>query len=141
MSEQTDGELFWKITQGRTPMPAYRGTLSQKQRWAMVNYLRTLADQTAPATTRGEPPQTPEPQAPSKPRVTAAPKPGDERNKAGETCARQPFALPLPGKAQIESLTARAACSFDRASKIEAALWCFYSSLIPGSVLLALLAT
>src|SRR5688572_17080152 len=74
MSQQTDGELFWKITQGRTPMPAYRGRFSVKQRWAMVNYLRTLADRDGAATTRAEPPKTAEPQVTSKPGVTAKPR-------------------------------------------------------------------
>ena len=78
MSQQTDGELFWKITRGRTPMPAYRGRFSEKQRWAMVNYLRTLVDRAGAATASTEPPKTAELQPPDKPRVAAARKPGDE---------------------------------------------------------------
>ena len=39
---QTDGALFWKTTMGRTPMPGYRKTLSKKQRWHLVNYMRSL---------------------------------------------------------------------------------------------------
>jgi mono/diheme cytochrome c family protein len=44
MMQQTDGELFWKITRGKTPMPAYRTKFTDSQRWAMVNYLRTFID-------------------------------------------------------------------------------------------------
>jgi mono/diheme cytochrome c family protein len=40
---QTDGELFWKITVGKKPMPNYRTRLSPADRWNVINYLRTLA--------------------------------------------------------------------------------------------------
>ena len=43
MWQQSDGELFWKITEGKTPMPSYRSGLSEKERWTVVNYVRTLA--------------------------------------------------------------------------------------------------
>ncbi len=39
---QTDGAIFWKITEGRSPMASYKGTLSETQRWQVINYLRTL---------------------------------------------------------------------------------------------------
>ncbi len=39
---QTDGELFWKITNGRAPMPTFDKILNPNQRWMIVNYLRTL---------------------------------------------------------------------------------------------------
>ena len=39
---QTDGELFWKITVGRKPMPAYENTFSEGERWDVVNYTRSL---------------------------------------------------------------------------------------------------
>lgn len=38
----TDGELFWKITNGRKPMPAFGRRLSEKERWALVHYARSL---------------------------------------------------------------------------------------------------
>ena len=38
----TDGELFWKITNGRSPMPANRVRFDDEQRWHIVAYLRTL---------------------------------------------------------------------------------------------------
>ena len=40
---QSDGELFWKITTGKKPMPAYELTLSEEQRWHSVNFVRTFA--------------------------------------------------------------------------------------------------
>ncbi len=42
MKEMTDGELFWKISEGRNLMPGYARTLRPRQRWHLVNYLRTL---------------------------------------------------------------------------------------------------
>ncbi len=41
--EQTDGELFWKITVGKKPMPSYGSRLSATDRWNVINYLRTLS--------------------------------------------------------------------------------------------------
>ena len=43
MWQQTDGAIFWKLTEGKTPMPAWGETLSEEQRWSVVNYVRTLA--------------------------------------------------------------------------------------------------
>ena len=39
----TDGAIFWKITEGNSPMPAYKQVYSETQRWQLVNYIRTLA--------------------------------------------------------------------------------------------------
>lgn len=41
--DQTDGELFWKLTSGSKPMPSYEKSLTEEQRWDVVNYMRTLA--------------------------------------------------------------------------------------------------
>lgn len=38
---ETDGELFWKITNGRGPMPPWKH-LAEKDRWALVHYIRTF---------------------------------------------------------------------------------------------------
>jgi len=38
----TDGELFWKITNGKPPMPANRARFTDEQRWYIVTFLRTL---------------------------------------------------------------------------------------------------
>jgi mono/diheme cytochrome c family protein len=42
MWKQSDGSMFYKITEGRDPMPAAEN-LSDEQRWHIVNYVRTLA--------------------------------------------------------------------------------------------------
>jgi len=42
IKKMTDGELFWKISEGRNLMPGYARTLRPQQRWHLVNYLRTL---------------------------------------------------------------------------------------------------
>lgn len=39
---QSNGELFWKITEGKKPMASYATTLSEQQRWDVVNYLHAL---------------------------------------------------------------------------------------------------
>jgi mono/diheme cytochrome c family protein len=43
VQKQSDGALFWKITEGKGPMPAYKATYTETQRWQLVNYIRTLA--------------------------------------------------------------------------------------------------
>jgi mono/diheme cytochrome c family protein len=43
VQKQTDGALFWIITEGNNPMPTYKTTLTEAQRWQVVNYVRTLA--------------------------------------------------------------------------------------------------
>ena len=39
---EPDGSLFWKITTGKKPMPAFGRRLSEADRWNLVNYIRTL---------------------------------------------------------------------------------------------------
>ena len=43
VQKQTDGALFWIITEGNNPMPTYKTTLTETQRWQVVNFVRTLA--------------------------------------------------------------------------------------------------
>lgn len=43
MNTLTDGELYWQITKGRRPMPAFADKLSEEQRWQSVDYIRTFA--------------------------------------------------------------------------------------------------
>ncbi|PCJ24785.1 MAG: cytochrome c class I [Flavobacteriales bacterium] len=42
VQSQTDGAIFWKITEGRAPMASYKAALTTNQRWQLVNYIRTL---------------------------------------------------------------------------------------------------
>ena len=48
MSSMTDGEVFWKITEGITGiMPSMEKRLTEEERWHVVNYIRTLAKEPA----------------------------------------------------------------------------------------------
>jgi mono/diheme cytochrome c family protein len=47
MSRRADGELFWQITRGRLPMPAFEDKLSDQERWQLVDYIRTFAGTSA----------------------------------------------------------------------------------------------
>src|SRR6266700_2508106 len=49
MSLETDGSLFWKIGEGRGPMPSWKDELSDKERWQLVNYIRKLGKDAAAA--------------------------------------------------------------------------------------------
>jgi len=48
MSQETDGTLFWKMSQGRSPMPSWEDVFSETQRWELVNYLRQLTKNANP---------------------------------------------------------------------------------------------
>jgi mono/diheme cytochrome c family protein len=37
---EKDGELFWKISEGRAPMITWKTQLTETQRWELVNYIR-----------------------------------------------------------------------------------------------------
>jgi mono/diheme cytochrome c family protein len=45
IKNKTDGALFWKITEGSWPMPAFweGDTLSEEELWHLINYLRSLS--------------------------------------------------------------------------------------------------
>ena len=39
---QSDGAIFWKMSNGRAPMAAYKELIPEKERWQLVAYIRTL---------------------------------------------------------------------------------------------------
>jgi len=41
-AKMSDGEAYWKTTEGRKPMPAFEQKLSDHERWAVINYIRTF---------------------------------------------------------------------------------------------------
>jgi mono/diheme cytochrome c family protein len=41
VQKQSDGEIFWKMSNGRGAMPPWKH-LPDKERWQIVNYIRTL---------------------------------------------------------------------------------------------------
>ena len=43
MSAQSDGELFYKISEGRRPMPEFKTKLTEEQRWQLVLFMRSMA--------------------------------------------------------------------------------------------------
>lgn len=43
LGARTDGELFYKMTVGRRPMPAYDKQLTPEQRWQLVHFIRAFA--------------------------------------------------------------------------------------------------
>ncbi len=47
MGGMTDGEIFWKIGEGKRPMPSFKNRLSEEQRWQVVNYIRTFSKSAA----------------------------------------------------------------------------------------------
>jgi len=44
IKEETDGALFWKISNGvaHSAMPTWKNNLTDHQRWALVNFIREL---------------------------------------------------------------------------------------------------
>jgi mono/diheme cytochrome c family protein len=42
VQSESDGSLFWKMSEGRNPMPSYKQILNDNQRWELVAYIRTL---------------------------------------------------------------------------------------------------
>jgi mono/diheme cytochrome c family protein len=50
MSTLTDGQLFYQISEGRKPMPAFKKRLTKEQRWQLVLFVRSFAE-SAPAAT------------------------------------------------------------------------------------------
>jgi len=42
MAAETDGSIFWKMTNGRGPMPSWKDVLTDKERWELVGFIRKL---------------------------------------------------------------------------------------------------
>ena len=42
VQNQPDGELYWKISEGRRPMPYKKKALTDDQRWDVINFIRSL---------------------------------------------------------------------------------------------------
>lgn len=41
--KNTDGEMFYKITNGRGAMPSFKATISEHDRWNIINFVRSLS--------------------------------------------------------------------------------------------------
>jgi len=42
VKKESDGALYYRITKGHADMPAFQSTLSDKVRWQIVDYIRSL---------------------------------------------------------------------------------------------------
>jgi len=40
--KQTDGEMFFRVTSGKTPMPQFGNILSEDERWQVISYIRSF---------------------------------------------------------------------------------------------------
>jgi mono/diheme cytochrome c family protein len=47
MNSVSDGELFYKISEGHRPMPGFKKRFSEEQRWQLVVFLRSLTQDQA----------------------------------------------------------------------------------------------
>jgi mono/diheme cytochrome c family protein len=54
MRSVTDGELFYKISEGKKPMPVFKTRLTEEQRWALVLFIRSFASATPEHPDTGE---------------------------------------------------------------------------------------
>ena len=54
MSEATDGELFYKISEGKKPMPVFKNKLTEDQRWELVLFIRSFAQSSPPTNNAGK---------------------------------------------------------------------------------------
>jgi mono/diheme cytochrome c family protein len=59
MSAATDGELFWKISKGKRPMPPFKDKLAEQERWQVVDYIRTFSTRIVDAPLDASPPPAP----------------------------------------------------------------------------------
>jgi mono/diheme cytochrome c family protein len=58
-ADQAPRDFYLITTQGKGSMPAWQGRLSQAERWAVINYVRTFSyDPTLPGEVTAEPPPT-----------------------------------------------------------------------------------
>jgi len=48
LNAATDGELFYKISEGKKPMPVFKNKLTEDQRWALVLLIRSFAQSKTP---------------------------------------------------------------------------------------------
>ena len=39
---ETDGTIYWKMTEGRGPMISYKQLLTETQRWQLVSFIKTM---------------------------------------------------------------------------------------------------
>jgi len=40
--DQTDGEMFYKVTVGKLPMPSFKSILTEEDRWSIISFIRSF---------------------------------------------------------------------------------------------------
>ena len=89
VQQQTDGALFWKISEGNSPMLSFRNSLSKKQRWQVINYIRKLGDKYGSKPTAKKDAESQTPESPDDQGQSAAPsekgESSTEAKKASQT--------------------------------------------------------
>lgn len=48
LANLTDGEIFYQLSEGRRPMPSFKGRLSEDQRWQLVLLVRSFSEPASP---------------------------------------------------------------------------------------------
>jgi len=43
IQQQSDGSMFWKVNEGRSPMPSWKATITDQQIWMLILYIRSIA--------------------------------------------------------------------------------------------------
>jgi len=43
LKNHSEGDFFWKISNGRGPMPGFKDQLSERQIWQVINYIKSLS--------------------------------------------------------------------------------------------------
>jgi mono/diheme cytochrome c family protein len=44
IENESDGSIFWKLTEGKPPMASYKTLLTDDQRWKLVTFIRNLEE-------------------------------------------------------------------------------------------------
>ncbi len=55
MAMVTDGEIFYQISEGKRPMPAFKNRMTQDQRWQLVLFVRSFSQPAFSEKNRGAP--------------------------------------------------------------------------------------
>lgn len=58
MAKVTDGEIFYQISEGKRPMPAFKNRMTQDQRWQLVLFVRSFSRPTLSERNPGAPPSS-----------------------------------------------------------------------------------
>jgi mono/diheme cytochrome c family protein len=52
MRTMSDGELFYKISEGHRPMPAFKKRFTEEQRWQLVVFVRSFSEAQEPVSSK-----------------------------------------------------------------------------------------